>query len=150
MSPTILAARAVSSEFAKQLLLPILIGGVAVYAVLMAVIIWLTVALSPLWLLLAILPTFLFFIGMVLWIIARVIANRIAPDMNKTQKKATKKVVGQVGKVAEQLGTPRFVLLFRIIKDAVFPPKRRRTLISELADTPGQLHRDFEDLRKLF
>lgn len=116
----------------------------------MAVVVLLVIALSPWWWLLAVIPTLLFIVGLAAWVVARVIASRVAPSMNKEQRKATKKVVHQVSRVAEQIGTPRFVLIFRIIKDIMFPRSAQRTLIGELTELPGQLHRDFESLRKLF
>ena len=150
MSSTVSAVRAVTAEYAIQLIWPLLWIGVGVYGVVMAIVIWIAVVASPWWLLLALVPTTLFCVGIALWIGVRITAHRIAPTLNKAQKSATKKVVAQVGKVAEQLGTPRFILIFRIARDVVFPPRSSRTLIGELTDMPGQLHHDFEALRKLF
>jgi len=116
----------------------------------MALVIWITVAVNGWWILLGFIPTILFCVGLAIWGGVWFAARRLSPDMNKTQKKATKEVVEQVSKVAEQLGTPRFILIFRIIKDVTFPSSSKQTLIGELADTPGQLHRSFEALRKLF
>lgn len=150
MSSTVLAARAVTAEYAKQLLRPILWIGIATYALVMLIVGWIAYAASPWWILLGFVPTTLFCVGLAVWIGVRVTAERIEPNMSSTQKKATKKVVRQLNTTAEQFGTPRFILLFRIIQDVVFPPKTRQTLIGELASTPGDLHRSFEDLRKLF
>lgn len=150
MSSTVQAVRAVTSEYAKQLLRPILFIGVGAYALIMLIIGWIAYAASPWWLLLAFIPTILFCVGLAIWIGVRVTASRIAPTMNREQRTATRKVVKLVGSVAEQLGTPRFILIFRIIKDVVFPPSSKQTLIGELAETPGQLHRSFNELRKLF
>lgn len=150
MSPTILAIRAVTSLYVRQILHFILIVGLAVYAIVMAIVIWLSSAVSPWWSLLGIIPTLLVLIGGLIWVIVWVLSGRLSPAMNKKQKAAAKKVVKDVSQAAEQLGTPRFILLFQVVKDVVFPPKNNRTLIGELADTPGKLKRDFENLRKLF
>lgn len=150
MSSTVRAARAVSSEFARQLLWPLLWIGIAAYVLVAALVIWIAVAASPWWLLLGIVPTTLFCVALAVWIGVYVTARRIAPDMNTQQKKATKKVVKLVGQTAEHLGTPRFILIFHVIRDVVWPPKTGQTLIGELADTPGELRRSFEALRKLF
>lgn len=150
MSSTVKAVRAVTSEYAKQLLWPILFIGVGAYTAIMLIISWIAYIVSPWWLLLAFVPTVLFCVGLAIWIGVRATASRIAPDMNQRQKAATRKVVKLVGSVAEQLGTPRFVLIFRIIKDVVFPSSSKQTLIGELTETPGQLHRSFDELRKLF
>lgn len=150
MSPTILAVRAVTSVYVRQILKFILIVGLAVYAAVMAIVIWLSSDISPWWSLLGIIPTLLILIGGLMWVIVWVLSGRLSPAMNKKQKTATKKVVKDIGQAAEQLGTPRFILLFQVVKDVVFPPKNNRTFIGELADTPGKLKRDFENLRKLF
>lgn len=150
MNTTILAIRAVTSEYAKRLLRPILWIGLAVYIFVMTIVIWISVAVSPWWLLLAFLPTILFCVGLSIWVGVRITASRVAPAMNKEQKTATKKVVDLLSDTAERLGTPRFILIFQVIKDVMSPPKNKRTLIGELTETPGQLHHSFEDLRKLF
>lgn len=150
MSSTVKAVRAVTSRYAKDLLLPILFIGVAAYAIIMALVIWITVAVSGWWILLGFVPTVLFCVGLAVWIGLWIAATKLSPDMNKTQKQGTKKVVEQVDKIAEQIGTPRFVLIFRIAKDVIFPSKTSQTLIGELTETPGELRRSFEALRKLF
>lgn len=150
MSSTVQAVRAVTSEYAKQVLRPLLFIGVGVYALIMVIIAWIAYAASPWWMLLAFIPTILFCVGLAIWIGVRVTASRIAPDMNKTQKSATREVVKHLNTVAEQIGTPRVILIFRIVKDVIFPSKSNQTLIGELAETPGQLHRSFEKLRKSF
>lgn len=150
MSPTILAVRAVTSLYVRQILLVIIAVGLVIYALVVAIVVWLSSAVSPWWSLLGVIPTLLVFIGCFLWAIVWVLAKRLSPTMNKKQKTATKKVVQGVSKAAEQLGTPRFIILFQIVKDIVFPPKNNQTFIGELSETPGKLKRDFENLRKLF
>lgn len=150
MSSTVSAVRAVTAEYAKQILRPLLFIGIGIYAVIMGLVVWIAVAVNPWWMLLGTLPTTLFCVALAIWIGVRVTASRLSPAMNKAQKVATKKVVARVNTVAEQIGTPRFLLIFRIVKDVVFPPSSRQALISELAETPGQLHKEFEELRKLF
>lgn len=120
------------------------------YALVAALVIWIAYAASLWWLLLGIVPTTLFCVALAIWIGVFVTAGRLAPDMNREQKKATKRVVKEVGSVAEHIGTPRFILIFRIVRDVVMPPRTGQTLIGELAGTPGKLHREFEALRKLF
>lgn len=150
MGSTVSAVRAVTAEYAKQILRPLLFIGSGVYAVVMALVIWIAVAVNPWWMLLGTLPTILFCVALAIWIGVRTAASRLSPDMNKAQKAATKKVVARVSTVAEQIGTPRFLLIFRIVKDVVFPPKSNRSFIGELADTPSGLKKDFDALRALF
>lgn len=150
MNPTLLAIRAVTSIYVRQILRIILIISLAIYAAVMAIVIWLSTDISPWWSLLGVIPTLLILIGSLIWIIVWTLAKRLSPIMNKKQKAATKKVVHNISEVAERLGTPRFLLLINVIKDVVFPPKDGQTYIGELAGTPGKLKTDFENLRKLF
>lgn len=150
MNPTILAIRAVTSVYVRQILRVVLIVSLIVYAGVMAIVIWLSTDVSPWWSLLGIIPTLLIFIGGVIWLIVWILAKRLSPAMNKKQKVAAKKVVHNISATAERLGTPRFLLLFHVIKDVIFPPRSGQTYIGELAGTPGKLKTDFENLRKLF
>jgi membrane protein implicated in regulation of membrane protease activity len=150
MNSTVLAIRAITSQYAAQLLWPLLWIGVAVYALIMALIIWLAMAVSPWWLLLAFVPTIIIIAAAVVWTTAWVLSRRLAPPMNRKQKTAAKKFVGRINSVAENIGMPRFVLVFRIIKDVVTRPSSGQTFIGELSQTPGDMKREFDELRKLF
>lgn len=95
-------------------------------------------------------PTLLFLIVLTLWIIVRIIAVRIAPIMNKTQRKAARAFVDKIDKATEHLGTPKFVVLYRIIKDVVIRPTSGKTYIGEISQEPGEMRRAFDHLRSLF
>lgn len=150
MDQTVLAIRAITSEYAKRWLwLPFAIG-VGVYVLIIGLIWWVAAEASPWWWLLAIIPTLLFLIALTIWIIARIITERVAPEMNKKQKKAAKAFVGRIDKVAEHIGTPKFVILYRILKDVVVRPTSSKTYIGEIASEPGEMRRAFDDLRSTF
>jgi hypothetical protein len=150
MNSTILAVRAVTAVYARQLLWPLLWIGLGVYAVVLAIVIWIAYAVSPWWMLLAILPTILIIVGLLIWIIIWGLTKSLEPDMNKEKRVATKKFVGHIGRVAEHVGTPKFVIFYRVLKDIVARPEKGETFIGEIAQTPGEMRRDFETLRKLF
>lgn len=150
MDATILAVRAVTSEYARRLLWPVLFIGCGIFAVVIGVVALLAVQVNEWWWLLALLPSLLFIIAVAAWVGVFIAAGRLAPTLTTQQRKATKRVVKQAGDVADQLGMSRGILLFRIAKDIIFPLKNKHTLIGELAETPGKLHREFENLRKLF
>lgn len=150
MDQTILAARAVTSEYAKRWLWLPLALGISIYVVLLGLIGWIAYVASPWWWLLAMIPTLLFLIVLTLWIIARIIAVRIAPIMNKTQRKAARAFVDKIDKATEHLGTPKFVVLYRIIKDVVIRPTSGKTYIGEISQEPGEMRRAFDHLRSLF
>lgn len=136
--------------YALQFLRPVLWIGIGVYVLLLLLIGWIATSVSAWWWLLAIVPTFLMSVGIVVWLIVRTLAARLAPSMNKRQKTATKKFVGHIGTVAEHLGTPKFVIMFRVVKDILARPTSGKTFIGEIAQEPGEMRRDFEDLRSLF
>lgn len=150
MESTILAIRAISSFYARGLLWPFLWIGIGVYVITLLFIGWIAYMASDWWWLLAIVPTLLMLIGGAIWTVIYLLVRRIAPPMNKRQIKATKKFVGHIGKVAEQASTSSFVILVRIVKDIMTRPQSDRTFIGELVNEPGDIHRDFETLRRLF
>lgn len=150
MDATFLAIRAVTSEYARRLLWPVLFIGCAIYGVLMGVVALLAFQISQWWWLLAFVPSLLFIVAVAIWGGVFIAAGRLSPPLNAKQRKATKSVVKQAGEAADAIGISRGMLLFRIGKDVLFPPKNQRSLIGELAETPGKLHREFENLRKLF
>ncbi len=150
MDSTILSIRAVSSEYAKQLLWPVLFVVLGVYIGIMALIWWVAATASPWWWLLTVIPTCLVIILGSVWVVARALILRLAPTMNTQQKSATKHFVKRINRVAEHMGTPRFVIIYRIIKDALMRPTSGQTFIGEIAQEPGEMKRAFEELRRLF
>lgn len=150
MESTILAIRAISSLYARRLLWPFLWVGIAVYALVMGLIGWVAYVASNWWWLLSIGPTLLLSIALMIWLTGYVLVRRIAPPMNKRQTKAAKKVIGHIDRVAEHVGTPPFIILFRIVRDSVTRPQSDRTFIGEWVREPGDIHHDFETLRRLF
>lgn len=150
MNATILAIRAITSIYAQQLLLPVLWIGVSVYVLVLTLVIWIASISSPWWTLLAVVPTVLIVAGIFLWVVVWALAQHLAPPLNAEKRQAAKQFIAHISRVAEQAGTPKFVLIMRVIQDVVFAPDTSRTFIGEIASTPGDMHRDFERLRELF
>lgn len=150
MNTTVLAIRAVTATYARHILKPVFFIGIGVYALVMALIIWISVAVDRWWLVLAIVPTFLIIVGLGAWVLVWKLSGRLSPQMNKKQRAATKKFIHHIDDVAEHIGTPRVVLVFRVLKDVAVRQKTSRTFIGEIAQKPGDMKRDFDDLRKLF
>lgn len=150
MDSTILAIRAVTAEYAKRLLWLPLIIGVAAYVVVLLLVGWIASSAGAWWWFLAILPTGIFMVALALWILARLFAMRLAPSMNKAQRQAVRHFSKRIDKVAEHVGTPKFILIFRITKDLVARPTAGKTFIGEIAQEPGEMRRAFDDLRSLF
>ena len=150
MDSTILAIRAITAIFGRQLLWPVLIIGGALYLLLFGLSWWLAAVLHPLWWLLVLMLTPLFVIGLLLWGFCFFILSRIHPRLSTKQKTLTKEIVGHISHIAEEIGTPKFIILGRIIKDVVFGNSLRGSYVGELTADSGQAKRKFEELRKSF
>jgi ABC-type multidrug transport system fused ATPase/permease subunit len=150
MNPTVLAVRAITTTYAQTILKPLLFIGIGIYVAVLLLIGWIAYAASPWWWLLAVVPTVIFFVALLLWTLAFLLSKRLAPRMDREQKKTARRFVGRTGKAAEHLGTPRFVLVFRVIRDLLFPPVNGQTFLGEVSGLPGELRRDFDDLRRSF
>lgn len=150
MDSTILAIRAITSLYVKRLLVPIFVIGLGIYIAVIGLIWWIAASASSWWWLLAIIPTLVIVVGLAIWTVVRVIAGRLAPPMNKRQTVATKKFIKRIDGVAEHIGTPKFVIIYRVIKDVIFRPTNDKTYIGEIASEPGEARREFDELRSMF
>lgn len=120
MSPLFLAVRAISSEFAQRIFIPLvwIIGGALL--LLIVLVIWLTTIEVWWWLLLV--P--LIIATVIYTIIASIVAIAIKflkPTQTKSQRKSVKLFVDKLQGVSEIIQTPKVVLLFRLAKDTLFP-----------------------------
>src|SRR3990167_2150135 len=138
MNPTVLAVRAITTTYAQTILKPLLFIGIAIYVAILLLIGWIAYMSSPWWWFLALLPTAVFVVALLLWLIAFFFAKRLAPQMSREQRKIARKFVSHTGKAAEHLGTPRFVLVFRVLRDLVFPPVNNQSFLGEVSSLPGE------------
>ncbi len=150
MDQTVLAVRAITSQYAKRFLWPLLAAVVVAYIVILALIGWISAVTTGWWWLLAIVPTFILLVAVTIWLIIWVILSRLTPTMNQRQKKAVATFIRRIDKVAEHIGTPRFVILYRILRDVITRPTSSRTFIGEIAQEPGEMRREFDDIRSMF
>lgn len=148
MDSTILAVRAVTATFGRKLLWPVLIVLVAVYLIVFGLSWWLAAAVHPLWWLLVIMLTPLFCVLGLVWTLCLVLLRRIHPPLNPHQKKLTHEIVDHIAHIAEELGTPRFIILGRILRDAIFGTSLKGSYIGQMTREPGEAHRKFEELRR--
>lgn len=150
MDSTILAVRAITAVFGHKLLWPVLIVLVAVYMIIFGLSWWLASAVHPLWWLLVVMLTPLFFVLSIVWVLCFALLRRIHPPLNARQKKLTTEIVDHIAHIAEELGTPRFIILGRILRDAVFGSSLGGSYIGQMTREPGEAHRKFEELRRSF
>lgn len=147
MTPLVLAIRAIATEFAQRVYTIVLIIAAAIIIVLIAVSIWL-VSMSAWWWVLVIVFIAWILLGAILLTIAGVIITMTRPLQTKAQKKLVKTFVDKLQSVSEVLQTPRFMLLFRLVKTSLNP--QRYNVIKNLTEHTVGLQRDLDEIIRSF
>lgn len=147
LSPLLLAVRAVSAEFAERLFFPVLfIVGGALFALLI-VSIWLVTLSGWWWFLLApiILVSVIFIFIVALTRLALVF---LKPPQTKTQRQSVRTFVDALQESSETVATPKFLLLFYVVRDVLFPTKEG--FVRKVASNASTLQREFTNIIKSF
>jgi MFS family permease len=147
MKPTILVIRAIGAEFARRTFYPVVIIGAIVAVVLAAAIVWLT-SLSAWWWLLMFAFICALCVGVGVFSVVFLTIRSVTPFQNPVQKKAVKEFVDKLQLLAETAGTPKFILLFHIVKDVAAP--RVDGYIGTLTTATTSLKSDYSTLLGLF
>ena len=147
MTPLVLAIRAIATEFAQRVYTIVLIVAAAIIIVLIAVSIWL-VSMSAWWWVLVIVFIAWILLGAILLTIAGVIITMTRPLQTKAQKKLVKTFVDKLQSVSEVLQTPRYMLLFRLVKTSLNP--QRYNIIKNLTEHTIGLQRDLDEIIRSF
>lgn len=147
MKPSLLAIRSIGAEFANRLFVPIVITAAVIAVLLVGVTVWLS-TLSPYWLLLFFPIIILICVGLTVFIIVKLTIRAVTPPQTKTQKQMGKNLVDKIQRLSQISGTPKFVLLFRIVRDIAAP--RTDGYIAGLATEAVTLKRDFIELQESF
>ena len=147
MRPPILAIRSIGAEYANRIyfVVAILFTATAVFS--MGLTIWLTTLSNWWWLLGAVLIVILSVVTGVL-IVVKLIIRSVTPHQTHTQRTQTKAFVDKLERLSEAAQTPKFILLFRIVRDIAAP--RENGLIASMSNDTSTLKRDFIDLSKTF
>lgn len=146
MKPFVLTLRAIGSRLALRLYIPAVIAAAVVLALLVGGGVWLT-TLSSWWWLLFIPITALFCIALAVALVVLFLIRYVQPSQTKAQKKAVSNFVDKLQSVADVAGTPKFIILFRVVRSIAAPSKD--SYLADLANT-GKLAKDFRDLQGLF
>ena len=120
MQETFLAVRAIGSEFARRLWVGVAITALAVMVVAIALLVWLT-GYSPWWWLLAVPIGVGLSVGMSILIVFWLLLRRVRPPQTSTQKQQVRQFVDTLSNVSEVAGTPRVILLVRVIRSIAAP-----------------------------
>lgn len=145
MQPKILALRAISAQYVKDILKPIFFIVISVLLLLMVGVVYAANAWS-LWWLIFLLPLVLMTsVTIVLAVVTLYIARIVTPSMTKTQKNAVRSYVQNIHDVSEVTRTPRFEVAFKVIIDVC----RRRWkdgYLHQTATKSASLKKDFESI----
>lgn len=147
MNSYVKVVRAVGGEFAVRKLrdaaLPFVIAG----GILLAVCLWLT-TISAWWWLLAAMVLVAELLLVATWTLVYLVVRRFRPRETKDQKRAVRDFVDKLERVTGNVGTPMFIIVFRVVRDIIRPSKT--TYIQTVANDSTTLHKDLLALQKLF
>ncbi len=147
MTPQINLVRAIGSEFIGRKLKPILLALGIVALVISIAAIWLT-TLSAWWWLLAI-PVIIFtLIGLFTLLLVRAILRKLRPELSKPQSTAVKGFVDKLDRLVDNMQTPMFIIIFKMVRDIVRPGKG--TIIQTVTEDSTTLRKDLIELQRNF
>ncbi len=147
ITPHVLALRAVGAEFARRILLPILVIAASILIVALGLSIWLVTLSEWWWFLLApiIFLTLLFTFSAV---IGGLIIRMLEPSQTKKQRSEVKRFVDALQETSEAVQTPKVLLLIRVMKDVVIPGKE--SYIGKLSSSALSLKSRLKTIVTLF
>ena len=148
MQSRILAIRAITAEYVRQMLHPLLLPIGAALGGVMLTSVFLALQFSPWWWLLTIPVVILTSIMVTIWLLVRFIIARLSPKLNDTQRDITVRFASKAQIVTGTLTTPYFLIVFYVIRDVVL--RRNFEFIEVLATDTTVLRSDFEKLQKTF
>ena len=147
MNGILLVLRAVSVEFARRIYVPIVIIAAIIGVIAIILSIWLTAMSAWWWILVVIVFLGVIIAGVILGVIA-IIMNVANPKQTRAQKIDVKMFVDKLQGLSEITQTPKFILLFRIVKDIVAP--KEDGFVKKTIGNTLSLRKDFETLRNSF
>ncbi len=146
MESFILSLRAIGTHLAMRLYIPVAIGTTIVILLLFAGVVWLT-TFSAWWWLLFIPTVALCSLLGAIEIVLFVLIRRVRPGQTKEQKQAVQRFVDKIQRTAEIVGTPKAVILFRVVRSAASPSKD--PYLADLVSSK-ELVGDFRELQRMF
>lgn len=147
MDATVKAVRAIAVEFFLRLYKPVVIVVFSIFAVLIGINIWLVTISAWWWLLFAVVLLWLC-IALLFFIISYLIVRAVRPVQTKQQKVALRTFVDKIEHLKDVTATPKFILLFRVVRD-VFKPSGNG-YIASLSGDATSLKKDFIEFQNSF
>lgn len=147
MKPTLLAIRSVGAEFANRIFVIVAITAFLASACLVGLGWWLT-TFSDWWWLLFVLIVIIISVVFGVLVIVKLIIRSVAPGLSRSQKKQTRAFVDKLQRLSEVSQTPKFLLLFQVVRDIAAP--RENGLIASISNDTSSLKHDFAELIRTF
>ena len=147
MDATLKSIRAIAVEFFFRIYKPVVGIAAVIFLTLIILCSWLVTVSAWWWLLFAVVLLWLF-ISTLFLIISLSIINAVRPEQTKQQKEQLKQFVDKIERVKEVTATPKFILLFRIVRDVYRPTEAG--FIASLSDDAISLKKDFSEYRDSF
>jgi len=147
MKTTFIVLRAIATELAGRIYVPVVVIAAIIAVVAITLTIWL-ITISAWWWLLAI-PVYAGIIlgSAVLTVIGFTI--RLAkPRQTSSQKTEVKQFVDKLQNLSEVTQTPKFVLLFRVMRDIA--SRREDGFVKTTIDHTMSIRKDFDSLKRSF
>ncbi len=147
MKPQVSLVRAIGSEFGARKLKSVLLVTGIILIIFVGIAIWL-ITMSAWWWLFAI-PVILFSLfSIAAYLIARIVIKRLRPDLTKSQTSAVSSFVDKLERVADNLQTPMFIIVFKVVRDIIRP--RSKPFVQTIVEDSSTLHKDLLELQKNF
>ena len=146
MEAIFLAVRAIGAEFAKQLWVWCLIVAFITSALLVTLLIWLT-SFSSWWWLLALPIGIGISVAAALLVVFFLLIRYVRPTLRTSQKRDIKTFVAQLQHLSEFTSTPKFIILFRVIRSISAP--RTDSYLQDIFETKN-LKKDFQSIVSSF
>lgn len=147
MTSHVTPIRAIGGEFLRRKWKGILTLFTLVSLALSIGCVWL-ITISAWWWLFAV-PVFsAVILGIFGLLIARLVIGIITPKLSRPQQSAVADFVDKLERVAERAQTPPFWIVFKVIRDVIWP--RNTTFIQDMAQDSTSLKSDYEKLLKVF
>lgn len=147
MMPQANLVRAIGSEFiSRKFRSTVFVLGIFAFVIIAAVI-WLT-TLSGWWWLLAVPIIMFMLLGLFTALMVRAMLKKLRPELTKPQANEVNSFVDKLERVADNLQTPMFIIVFRVIRDIMRP--RGSTFIRTVTEDSTTLRKDLLQLQKNF
>lgn len=147
MNPTVQALRAIAARFARQVYIPLATISGTIFIGLIIFSVWLTTYSGWWWILFAFIVIAGLVTGFAL-LVAGVIIMVVTPNQTIKQKQRVKSFVEKLQHLSEVAQTPKFILLFRLVRDTARP--REHSYIESVSKSTKTLRSDFMELVDLF